>query len=81
MRSIVKFFALAAICISSAFAASAQLPSVQLKDINGKPVDTATLSNDGKPFVISFWYTSCKPCLRELRPFLRFTRTGRTRRA
>ena len=67
MRSIVKFFALAAICISSAFAASAQLPSVQLKDINGKPVDTATLSNDGKPFVISFWYTSCKPCLRELK--------------
>ena len=67
MRSIVKFFALAAICISSAFAASAQLPSVQLKDINGKPVDTATLSHDGKPFVISFWYTSCKPCLRELK--------------
>ena len=67
MRSIVKFFALAAICISSAFAASAQLPSVQLKDINGKPVATATLSNDGKPFVISFWYTSCKPCLRELK--------------
>lgn len=30
--------------------AFAQLPSVKLKDINGKVIDTATLSNDGKPF-------------------------------
>ena len=35
--------------------AFAQLPSVKLKDINGKVIDTATLSNDGKPFIISFF--------------------------
>lgn len=46
--------------------AFAQLPSVQLKDINGKTVDTAKLSNDGKPFIISFFATWCKPCNREL---------------
>jgi thiol-disulfide isomerase/thioredoxin len=39
---------------------------VKLKDINGKSVNTAELSNDGKPFVISFFATWCHPCLREL---------------
>ena len=45
---------------------SAQLPSVTLKDINGKTVRTDTLSNNGKPMIISFFATWCKPCNREL---------------
>lgn len=47
--------------------AFAQLPSVKLKDMNGKVIDTAKLSNDGKPFIISFFATWCKPCNRELK--------------
>lgn len=47
--------------------AVSKLPSVLLKSINGKSIDTATLSNDGKPFAICFFASWCKPCNRELK--------------
>ena len=66
MKILVRFFSLCALLLVAA-AVRAQLPSVQLKDLEGKTVDTSKLSNDGKPFVISFFATWCKPCNRELK--------------
>lgn len=46
--------------------ASAQVPSVAVENAKGEPFDTATLLEEGTPMIVSFWSTSCKPCIREL---------------
>ena len=44
----------------------AQVPSVTVENAKGESFDTAVLLKSGKPMIISFWSTSCKPCIREL---------------
>ena len=65
MKLTKLFSVIAALFI--ACTASAQLPSVELKNLEGKVVNVSQLSNDGKPFVISFFADWCHPCKRELR--------------
>ncbi|MBC8147830.1 MAG: TlpA family protein disulfide reductase [Bacteroidetes bacterium] len=42
------------------------IPSANVKTISGETVNSETFNNDGKPYIISFWATYCKPCIKEL---------------
>ena len=62
----LKALLIVALLAIAGMASAQTLPAVTLKDINGKTVQTDQLSNNGKPFIISFFATWCKPCNREL---------------
>jgi thiol-disulfide isomerase/thioredoxin len=43
-----------------------KLPNIEVKTLKGDAFNISELDNDGKPIVISFWATWCKPCKKEL---------------
>lgn len=43
-----------------------QIPQVDIQDLQGNPFNTSRISNDGKPLILSFWATWCKPCIKEM---------------
>ncbi len=61
MRSLLFSLAmlLSAVCM-------AQVPSVTVENAKGETVNTKTLLDEGTPMIVSFWGTTCKPCIMEL---------------
>ena len=70
MKKLLLIFVAVMISTLSIYAQSSTfksiLPSITVNTLEGKPIKASEFSNDGKPFVICFWATWCKPCLMEL---------------
>ena len=69
MSKTIKFsilLALTAFVFSFTRGNNKAVPSVNVKTLQGKTINTSTFKNDGKPMVISFWATWCSPCKKEL---------------
>jgi len=55
--------------ITSLFGQAKTIPSIEIKTMDGKLISTDSITNNGKPIILSFWATWCKPCIKELSTF------------
>ncbi len=57
---------LALLCSAGLSSDGGKIPAVNVKKLDGSTINSSTFTNNGKPIIISFWATWCKPCKKEL---------------
>lgn len=66
MKNLISASLVALTLLSFTYNAGRKIPAVDVKTLDGKAFNTGTISNEGKPIIISFWATWCSPCKNEL---------------
>tara|TARA_B110000444_G_C18741930_1_gene548414 strand:- start:600 stop:1094 length:495 start_codon:yes stop_codon:yes gene_type:complete len=66
MRKLFIFLFATTLISTLSSAQNRALPSIDIKTLEGESINVRSLENNGKPIVISFWATWCKPCKKEL---------------
>ncbi len=67
MKKSLLLFACITLCLMAFTSVDGtKIPSVNLKKTDGSVVNSNTFTNHGKPIILSFWATWCKPCKKEL---------------
>jgi len=65
-KILLALFALSLFSFITVSGDGGKIPSATVKKLDGSKVNSNTFSNNGKPIIISFWATWCKPCKKEL---------------
>lgn len=60
------FAALLAVFCALGCVHAQQIPDVKVRNQNGDVVQTRSLADERTPVIVSFWSTTCKPCIKEL---------------
>lgn len=67
MKKLLILFGALLVFTSNIFAGEGdKIPTATVKKLDGTKINTSEIANDGKPIIISFWATWCKPCKKEL---------------
>ena len=72
MNSLINRSALATVaaivalcCLSFSPQEGRKMASAEIKTLEGKAIDAATIQNDGKPMIVFVWEVTCQPCIKE----------------